>query len=170
MLGWIPGEHLTCSHLEVHCVIRYNPKTVTPFFITIRYLQRKPYTKDSINSVHHWVSEASVYGVQVVCTQPRRAAAAQVAQRVAEQTHTQIGTTIGFCARFQDVLTPVRGPHQHIRSDTQPLSHSVQQRCSSSLHHEFRSRIFVTSCGKEERCGFETPYCAGSDASEVHDG
>ena len=53
--------------------------------------------------------------LQVVCTQPRRAAAAQVAQRVAEETNTQIGTTVGFCARFQDVLTPVRASYETVR-------------------------------------------------------
>lgn len=30
---------------------------------------------------------------------------------MAEETNTEIGTTVGFCARFQDVLTPVRDYH-----------------------------------------------------------
>lgn len=46
--------------------------------------------------------------MQVVCTQPRRAAAAMTAQRVAEEMNTEIGAKVGFRARFQDMLTPVR--------------------------------------------------------------
>eukprot|EP00892_Ulva_mutabilis_P001346 jgi/Ulvmu1/11211/UM072_0048.1 len=45
-------------------------------------------------------------GYQVVCTQPRRAAAAMTAQRVAEEMNTKIGLQVGFRARFQDILTP----------------------------------------------------------------
>lgn len=34
------------------------------------------------------------------------------AQRVAEEMNTEIGSRVGFRARFQDVLTPVRlSPH-----------------------------------------------------------
>jgi ATP-dependent RNA helicase DHX33 len=36
------------------------------------------------------------------CTQPRRVAAITVAQRVAQETNTELGTTVGYAVRFED--------------------------------------------------------------------
>lgn len=47
-------------------------------------------------------------GYQVLCTQPRRVAAMTVATRVAEEMGCELGTTVGFSIRFQNMITPVR--------------------------------------------------------------
>ena len=39
------------------------------------------------------------------CTQPRRVAAITVAQRVAQETKTQLGHLTGYCVRFEDVTS-----------------------------------------------------------------
>ena len=44
----------------------------------------------------------------VACTQPRRVAAMTVAARVAEETGSTVGQTVGYGIRFEDVSTPVR--------------------------------------------------------------
>ena len=90
--------------------------------------------------------------LQVVCTQPRRAAAAQVAQRVAEETNTQIGTTVGFCARFQDVLTPVRTKDEQMCA----VSKLTGAMCSVSLSWEILGQLTSSTL-------------AGGDPAQVHD-
>lgn len=47
-------------------------------------------------------------GYQVAVTQPRRVAAAQVAQRLASECSCALGAAVGFCAHFQELTTPVR--------------------------------------------------------------
>ena len=42
---------------------------------------------------------------QVVCTQPRRLAAVKLAERVASETRTELGATIGYKLRFDDVTS-----------------------------------------------------------------
>uniref|UniRef100_A0A1B6DZY5 RNA helicase n=1 Tax=Clastoptera arizonana TaxID=38151 RepID=A0A1B6DZY5_9HEMI len=41
----------------------------------------------------------------IAITQPRRVAAITVAQRVASETNTQLGTLAGYCVRFEDVTS-----------------------------------------------------------------
>lgn len=48
-------------------------------------------------------------GYQVVCTQPRRVAAVSIAQRVAEETGTQLGELVGYAVRFDETSTQVGG-------------------------------------------------------------
>ncbi|KAJ9517335.1 hypothetical protein QJQ45_016702 [Haematococcus lacustris] len=44
-------------------------------------------------------------GMQVACTQPRRAAAASVAARVAEEQRCELGGAVGYAVRFDAVVT-----------------------------------------------------------------
>ncbi|GAM19019.1 hypothetical protein SAMD00019534_021940 [Acytostelium subglobosum LB1] len=44
-------------------------------------------------------------GRSIVCTQPRRVAAMSVANRVAEETGTNIGEIVGYAVRFEDTIT-----------------------------------------------------------------
>jgi HrpA-like RNA helicase len=46
-------------------------------------------------------------GYQVAVTQPRHAAVAAVAGRLCEEVGCLPGTAVGWCARFQQLLTPV---------------------------------------------------------------
>ena len=41
-------------------------------------------------------------GLVVGCTQPRRLAAQELAQRVAEEQRTAVGGSVGYCVRFDD--------------------------------------------------------------------
>lgn len=43
---------------------------------------------------------------QVVCTQPRRIAAASLAQRVADEVGTHLGDRVGYSVRFEDKTSP----------------------------------------------------------------
>ncbi|CAN0108590.1 unnamed protein product, partial [Phaeothamnion confervicola] len=45
-------------------------------------------------------------GRAVVCTQPRRVAAASVATRVAQETETALGGLVGYSVRFEDRTSP----------------------------------------------------------------
>lgn len=47
-------------------------------------------------------------GYQIVCTQPRRVAAATIAQRVAEEVGCAVGETVGFAVRFQNAVSQGR--------------------------------------------------------------
>ena len=47
-------------------------------------------------------------GRQIACTQPRRAAAASVAARVAEELGSQLGDVVGYSVRFDHCENPVR--------------------------------------------------------------
>lgn len=47
-------------------------------------------------------------GYLIACTQPRRAAAASVAARVAEELEVALGTTVGYSVRFDSCETKVR--------------------------------------------------------------
>lgn len=44
-------------------------------------------------------------GKRIACTQPRRVAAMSVAQRVAQESATRLGKTIGFSVRFESMLS-----------------------------------------------------------------
>ena len=41
----------------------------------------------------------------IACTQPRRVAAITVAQRVAQETKSELGQLTGYCVRFEDVTS-----------------------------------------------------------------
>ncbi|KAJ2077180.1 hypothetical protein H4R24_005281 [Coemansia sp. RSA 988] len=45
-------------------------------------------------------------GKAVACTQPRRVAAAMLAQRVSEEMDVELGTTVGYSVRFSDASDP----------------------------------------------------------------
>ncbi|KAJ2161734.1 hypothetical protein GGF46_001238 [Coemansia sp. RSA 552] len=45
-------------------------------------------------------------GKTIACTQPRRVAAAMLAQRVSEEMGTELGTTVGYSVRFANVGDP----------------------------------------------------------------
>ncbi|KAJ1736122.1 hypothetical protein LPJ61_000172 [Coemansia biformis] len=45
-------------------------------------------------------------GKAIACTQPRRVAAAMLAQRVADEMGVELGTTVGFSVRFSDASDP----------------------------------------------------------------
>lgn len=47
-------------------------------------------------------------GQQIACTQPRRAAAASVAARVAEELGSQLGDVVGYSVRFDHCESKVR--------------------------------------------------------------
>ncbi|KAJ2798467.1 hypothetical protein H4R21_003921 [Coemansia helicoidea] len=49
-----------------------------------------------------WTADGKV----VACTQPRRIAAAMLAQRVADEMGVELGTTVGFSVRFSDASDP----------------------------------------------------------------
>eukprot|EP00897_Mesotaenium_endlicherianum_P006766 jgi/Mesen1/6117/ME000311S05210 len=54
----------------------------------------------------------ATYGM-VGCTQPRRVAAMSVAKRVSEELDCELGTTVGYAIRFEDVTGPstlIKGP------------------------------------------------------------
>lgn len=44
---------------------------------------------------------------KIACTQPRRVAAMTVANRVALEQGSELGQTVGYSIRFEDVSTPV---------------------------------------------------------------
>ena len=48
----------------------------------------------------------SADGRLVACTQPRRLAAQELAQRVAEENRCVLGQEVGYCVRFEDKTTP----------------------------------------------------------------
>ncbi|KAJ2800502.1 hypothetical protein H4R20_004033 [Coemansia guatemalensis] len=45
-------------------------------------------------------------GKKIACTQPRRVAAAMLAQRVSEEMGVELGTTVGYSVRFSDASDP----------------------------------------------------------------
>ncbi|KAJ2610211.1 hypothetical protein H4S08_003710 [Coemansia sp. RSA 1365] len=45
-------------------------------------------------------------GKTIACTQPRRVAAAMLAQRVSEEMDVELGTTVGYSVRFSDASDP----------------------------------------------------------------
>ncbi|KAJ2324955.1 ATPdependent RNA helicase, partial [Coemansia sp. RSA 2702] len=45
-------------------------------------------------------------GKTIACTQPRRVAAAMLAQRVADEMSVELGTTVGYSVRFSDASNP----------------------------------------------------------------
>ncbi|KAJ2400587.1 hypothetical protein GGI23_001944 [Coemansia sp. RSA 2559] len=49
-----------------------------------------------------WASDGKMIG----CTQPRRVAAAMLAQRVAEEMDVSVGSTVGYSVRFADTSSP----------------------------------------------------------------
>ena len=56
-------------------------------------------------------------GQLIACTQPRRAAAASVAARVAEELGSQLGDVVGYSVRFDHCESKVsRRPHQALRT------------------------------------------------------
>lgn len=45
-------------------------------------------------------------GQMIGCTQPRRMAAMSVSKRVADEMDVQLGQTVGYTIRFEDVSSP----------------------------------------------------------------
>lgn len=51
-----------------------------------------------------WTKDGRIVG----CTQPRRIAAATVAQRVAEEMSVELGSEVGYSVRFDDFSHPIK--------------------------------------------------------------
>ncbi len=51
---------------------------------------------------HGWCDD----GYSIVCTQPRRIAAQTISQRVSQEMHCPLGSTVGYKVRFDDKTTP----------------------------------------------------------------
>jgi ATP-dependent RNA helicase DDX35 len=68
-------------------------------------------------------------GHQIACTQPRRAAAASVAARVAEELGSQLGDVVGYSVRFDHCESQVR-----LEQKGSFLIHSFKQHSSQGLH------------------------------------